>query len=556
LDKSIWQQHYDYSVPFTIRYPRIAIHDVLQIPANAYPDKTAIVFEGRKITFWELRQHALRMSNAFAALGVEKGDRVGIHLPTCPQYLISFYAVMSLGAIVVNLNPLYTVEELKATAHATDISLLVTSDMSVENARILVKVAGIRGMVVTRIDDYGCGGTRVNPVPLELEEGWHMFSKLLDSSKSAIKPRTEVTSDDVAVIQFTGGTTGIPKGAMLTHGNLIAAVLQYTAWMSPILQLLPPERRSVLMVLPLYHVYGNVLAHWAIYNCAMQIMVPRFQIDELVDLMGTFKEISFFPTVATVVSALLTHPRIDELDLGKKLTYLNSGGGPTALSLIEQIEDMGIYYGQGWGMSETAALGTNNPVFGIKKINSIGIPYPDTDVRIVDLTEGIHDVPLGEPGEIIIKGATVMKGYWNNPEETAGQMKDGWLSTGDIAVQDEDGFIYIVDRKKDMIISGGFNIYPREVDEVIFQHPKVAFAVSVGIPDAYRGETVKAFIVLKKGETATEKEIIEFCRGKLAPYKVPRRIEFREELPQSSVGKVLRKVLRAEEEAKYTEKSE
>jgi long-chain acyl-CoA synthetase len=215
---------------------------------------------------------------------------------------------------------------------------------------------------------------------------------------------------------------------------------------------------------------------------------------------------------------------------------------------------MGIYTRQGWGMSETVSMGTNTPVFGIKKINSIGIPYPDNDVRLVDLENGLEDVPRGEPGEIIIKSPTVMKGYWNNPEETAQQLKDGWLYTGDIAIQDEDDFLFIVDRKKDMVISGGFNVYPREVDEVLFQHPKVEFGIAVGVPDDYRGETLKAFIVLKKGQSATDKEIIDFCRDRLAPYKVPKLVEFRDSLPQSSVGKVLRRELRAEEIKKTNNK--
>ncbi len=545
-----WHKHYDFNVPPSIRYPRILVQDLIQIPANTYPDKPALIFEGREINYWELRQQTLRFANALSRLGISKGERVGIHLPTCPQYIIAYYAVLSLGAIVVNLNPLYTVEELQGTAHATGMSSLITSDMSLATSRILAKSADIRKVVVTRVSDYAGNRVHSSESSLELEPGWHLFDKILESCSDTRKPRVNVNSGDIAVIQFTGGTTGIPKGAMLSHENIIAATVQYSFWLSSLLQLIPPERRSVLVILPLYHVYGNLVMNWSIFNCAMQILVPRFQIDELIDLMAGFKEISFFPTVATVVSALLNHPKIDPLNLGKKLTYINSGGGPTALSLIEKIEDMGLYCSQGWGMSETAALGTNNPIFGPKKVNSIGIPYPDTDIRVVDLENGADDVPRGKPGEIIIKGATVMKGYWNNPEGTAEQMKDGWLYTGDIAIQDDDDFLYIVDRKKDMIISGGFNIYPREVDEALFQHPKIEFAVAVGIPDDYRGETVKAFIVLKKGEKATEKEIITFCKEKLAPYKVPRFVEFRESLPQSSVGKVLRKELRAEEEAR------
>ena len=553
MEHRSWHKYYDYNVPISIQYPHIPVHDLVQISANTYPDKPAIIFEGREITFWELRQEILRFANALAQLGISKGDRVGMHLPTCPQYAIAFYAALSLGAIIVNLNPLYTLEELSSMAHTTGISSLITSDMSLEVARPLVAAADIKKVIFTRVDDYAAGRANSPEAFSDLEPGWHSFTQILDDCSDTRKLRVNVLPEDVAVIQFTGGTTGIPKGAMLTHRNVIAATLQSSVWTSPLFQRIPPERRFALIVLPLYHVYGNMVMNWSIFSCTTQILVPRFQIDEIVGIIEKFRDITYFPTVPTGVSALLNHPRIDELNLGKKLTYLNSGGGPTALNLIEQIEDMGLYYGQGWGMSETTALGTNNPVFGPKKVNSIGIPYPDTDVRLVDLEDGTSDVPRGKPGEIIIKGPTVMKGYWNNPEGTEEQMKDGWLYTGDIAIQDDDDFLYIVDRKKDMIISGGFNIYPREVDEVLFQHPKVKFAVAVGIPDQYRGETVKAFIVLKQGEKATEKEIITFCKEKLAPYKVPKLVEFRESLPQSVVGKVLRKELRAEEEARLKE---
>jgi long-chain acyl-CoA synthetase len=251
-----------------------------------------------------------------------------------------------------------------------------------------------------------------------------------------------------------------------------------------------------------------------------------------------------------MISAILNHPKSGELQLDKKLGLLNSGAAPMPVELIERARDLGISFSEGWGMSESTSLGIANPVFGLKKAGSIGIPFPDTDVRLVDVVDGKEEVPRGEPGEIIIKSPLIMKEYWGNPEETAAQIKDGWLYTGDIAVRDDDDYFAIVDRKKDMIIAGGFNIYPREIDEVLYQHPKIADGVSVGIPDEYRGETVKAFVVLKEGETATDEEIISFCREKLAAYKSPKLVEFRDALPKSAVGKILRKVLREEEAAK------
>jgi long-chain acyl-CoA synthetase len=284
-------------------------------------------------------------------------------------------------------------------------------------------------------------------------------------------------------------------------------------------------------------------------NCATQILIPRFQIDEIMGILANFKEITFFPAVPTMITALINHPKAAELNLGRKLKLLNSGAAPMAMELIEQVKDMGIPFSEGWGMSETTSLGITNPLMGLKKVGSIGIPFPDTDIRIVDVEQGLEAVKPGEPGELLIRSPLVMKEYYGNPEETAGQIRDGWLSTGDIVVRDEDDYIFIVDRKKDIVIAGGFNIYPREIDEVLFQHPKVLDAVSLGIPDVYRGETLKAYIVLHPGETATGEDIIAFCKEKLAAYKVPKVVEFRDTLPKSAVGKVLRKILRAEEEA-------
>jgi long-chain acyl-CoA synthetase len=289
---------------------------------------------------------------------------------------------------------------------------------------------------------------------------------------------------------------------------------------------------------------------WALFNCATQLLVPRFEIDEFMGLLAGFSEITFFPAVPTLINAVINHPKAAEMKLEKKVKMLNSGAAPMPLELIQQVQDMGISYTEGWGMSETTSLGISNPVLGLRKVGSIGVPWPDTDVRLVDVEEGKEDVPQGEPGELVIRSPLIMKGYWNKPEETAIHIKNGWLYTGDIAVRDKDDYFFIVDRKKDMIIAGGYNIYPREIDEVLYQHPKIKDAVSIGIPDPYRGETVKVYIVPKPGVTLTEDEVNEFCKEKLAPYKRPKFIEFRSDLPKSAVGKILRKMLRAEEEAR------
>jgi long-chain acyl-CoA synthetase len=551
MDNRPWQRHYDFNVPLTIRYPRVPAHYFLNIPASHFPNKPATNFFGTEITFWDLKQQVLQMANALAAMGVKKGERVGIHLPNCPQYIIAYYAAQHLGAVVVNLNPMYTVDELKTLTADTGVSTLFTFDMVLPNIRPLCQQVDIPRVVVTRVTDYIEGFGQSTPRELELEEGWHHFSLLLENTSSTRLPRIDISPDDPALIQFTGGTTGLPKGAILTHANLVAATLQCSLWGSAFTNLTSWENRNVMSILPFFHVYGTIVVlNWGMFNCATQILVPRFEIDEFMGILGNFERITFFPAVPTLINAVINHPKAEELELGKKLGLFNSGGAPMPLELIEQVQDMGINYGEGWGMSETTSLGISNPLLGMSKAGSIGIPFPDTDVRIVDIEGGMEDVPKGQPGELIIRSPLIMKGYDNNPQETADQIKDGWLLTGDIAVQDEDDYFAIVDRKKDMIIAGGYNIYPREIDEVLYQHPKIADAVAIGVADEYRGETVKAFVVLKEGETGTAEEIISFCKEKLAAYKSPKFVEFRQKLPKSAVGKILRKVLRDEEAAK------
>ena len=555
MENRPWLRHYDYNTPTTLRYPRLPVHELLNIPANSFPDKAAFNFFGSEMTFWEVKLQVLRLANALGELGIKKGDRVGVHLPTSPQYVIAYLASLNLGAIVVNLNPMYTADELIALTKNTGVSTLFSFDMALPNVRKVVQEVDIQRVIITQMTDYVKGFPVSTPQSLELEEGWLHLSQLIDNCSSTRPPRIQVTPEDPALIQFTGGTTGIPKGAVLTHGNVMAASMQASLWGVSTTGIIPVERRAVLSVLPYFHVYGMVVAmNWGLFNCATQILVPRFEIEEFMDLLSKFQDITFFPAVPTMINAIVSHPKAEELDLGRKFNLLNSGAAPMPVELIERVKDLGVYYSEGWGMSETTSLGISNPILGLKKAGSIGIPFPDTDVKLVDVNEGTEEVPQGDPGEIVIKSPLIMRGYWNNPEETAGQLRNGWLHTGDIAIRDEDGYIFIVDRKKDMIIAGGFNIYPREVDEVLFQHPKVQEAVTVGIPDQYRGETVKAFVVLKPGMEADPEEIIAFSREKLAPYKAPKAVEFRDSLPKSAVGKTLRKVLRAEEAAKLAEK--
>jgi long-chain acyl-CoA synthetase len=551
MESKPWHQHYDYNVPTSIRYPRIPAQYLFQLPVGSFPDKPATNFYGTEMTFWEMRTQVMRMTNALGELGVRKGERVGIHLPNCPQFIIAYLATLSLGGVVVNMNPLYTTDEIRFIMSNTQMDTLITFDMVLPVVRPALSDVGIKRVVVTKVTDYINGFGISTPKDLELDEGWHHFSQLIENCTRTNLPRIDILPQDPAMIQFTGGTTGVPKGALLTHANIVAATFQCSLWGSATINIIPVEQRSILTILPLFHVYGNIVAmNWSFFNAATQILVPRFEIDEIMGIIANFEQITFFPAVPTMITALINHPKAVELGLDKKLGLLNSGAAPMAVELIDQVQDMGIFFSEGYGLSESTSLGISNPILGMKKAGSIGIPFPDNDVRFVDVDEGTHDVKPGEPGEIIMKGPLIMQGYWNNPEETDNQLKDGWLYTGDIAQVDEDGYIFIVDRKKDMIIAGGYNIYPRDIDEVLFQHPKIMEAVSVGIPDEYRGETVKAFVVLNPGMDATEQNIIDFCKEKLAAYKVPKSVEFRESLPKSAVGKILRKVLREEELAK------
>ena len=547
MEAKFWLKNYDYNVPATISYPKFPIQNLVHLAAAQFPSKAAVDFYGSELTFRQVRDQVLRLANAFTRLGLKKGDRVGIALPNCPQYVIAYYGALSAGAIVVNMNPLYTHDELKFMMENTGLKTLVTFDGALSTMRPLALEMGLRQVIVTRMTDYIKAFDVSTSKDLELEKNWFHFSELLAASTDTKIPRIAFSPDDPALIQFTGGTTGFPKGALLSHGNVVAATFQCLQWGNSTIPYTPYEKRTVLGIIPYFHIYGNLCCmNWAFLSMATQIQLPRFDMDELIGTFARLEQITFFPTVPTMISAIINHPKAHEMNLPEKIRYFNSGGAPMPVELIQKVKDMGIFFSEGWGMSETTSMGISNPALA-HKTGSIGVPTIDNDVRLVDLTNGTEDVKQGEPGEIIIKGPTVMKGYWNNPEETNLQLRDGWLHTGDVGQMDEDGYITIVDRKKDMIIAGGFNVYPREVDEVLYQHPKVADAVTVGVPDPYRGETIKAFIVLKQGQTATEAEIIKFCKEKLAPYKVPKLVEFRNSIPKSAIGKILRKILRDEE---------
>lgn len=535
-----WQRHYDPDVPTTIRYPHIAVTEMLNIPVAVAPDKPAFHFRGAELSFYEFRTYAFRLANALAALGVEKGDRVGIMLPTCPQYAISYHATLALGAIVTNLNPFYTTSELRFIAESTGLTTIISTQENVEKLEELSAQVELRRVVVARVEDFTAAPSRdVYPLP----DGWRDFSELLRETAGRTRPKVDVRSSDPAQIQFTGGTTGVPKGAVLTHFNVTAAMHQVNAWAGR--NLVPIERRKMLVSIPYYHVYASVCClGLGVISVTTQILMDRFDVDEIFDVLEEVDQVGYFPAVPTMVGAVMNHPRAETLELERKIGRFGSGGGPAPVELIDRVRGAGITFSEGWGMSETTSLGLANPLLNRSKDGSIGIPFPDTDVRVVDPEDPTRERGVGEAGELLIKSPLVMRGYWDDPQKTADQLRNGWLFTGDIVVRDEDDYFSIVDRKKDMIIAGGFNIYPREIDETLYQHPKILEACSVGVPDDYRGETLKAFIVVREGETLTEEEVSAFCRERLTPYKVPTLFEFRDSLPKSGVGKVLRRILR------------
>ena len=528
-----WLASYDFWVPPTTNFPKQSLYQILQTAASQYRDRPATAFFGAQLTFGEIKEKADRLAAGLHSLGITKGDRVGIMLPNCPQYPITFFALMRIGAIATNINPTYTPRELAIVANDAGIRALVTLDVLaplVSGAKI-----ELSHLILTSIADYSLGGTSTS----------NLFNTLIANGNPETLPRVSINAtEDVALLQYTGGTTGNPKGAMLSHSNLFANTIQNALWNQ--YHTRRGEER-MLMVLPYFHIYGQVvgllLSAW---NGTMTILIPKFDVNMLI---AAFKEYSptFFPAVPTLFISLLNHPEAKTCGLHKVKNF-NSGSAPLPVEVIEQFETMsGAMLREGFGMTETACTASTTPLLAKRKIGSIGIPVTSTDFKIVDLEDGATEVGIGEEGELCVRGPQIMKGYWNQPKETAHALRDGWMYTGDVARMDEDGFFYIVQRKKDMIIVSGFKVFPSEVEEVLFAHPAILEACAIGVPHDYRGEAVKAFVVLKPGITATSDEIIEYLKQNLAKFKVPSELEFVSALPKSSVGKVLRRELRDSE---------
>jgi len=502
--------------------------------------RTALGFYGTTFEFERLQALVEKMAASLAASGVKKGDRVALMLPNCPQYVTSFFAIVRLGAIVTQINPLYVEREIGYILDDSGAETIVVYADVYERVKAVLLDTDLKTVIVV---DFGDG-------PQGLDPGHTSFDDF-HSTDADPAPEMELDpAEDVAALQYTGGTTGVSKGAMLTHRNLVANVQQtIDVFVRDPAQF---TGRKCVGALPFFHIYGlTCVMLFGIRLGIEQVLLPRFEVQEALAIFENDRP-TMFAGVPTMYMALLA----SGADLRKHhlhdVQIFNSGGSALPVNLKRSFEEqVGKPLFEGYGLSEASPVTHNNPPFlGQGREGSIGIPIPSTDARIVDVETGETEIPIGESGELIIKGPQVMKGYLNRPEDTAETLRDGWLYTGDIAKMDESGYFYIVDRKKDMIVVSGYNVYPREIEEVLFEHPDVAEAVAIGVADEYRGETVKAFVVKHSGARATEEEVLDFCKERLAPYKAPKTVEFREELPKSAVGKLLRRVLVDEERAK------
>jgi long-chain acyl-CoA synthetase len=551
--KKPWLKSYEDGVPEHVQYEDVCLPDILERTAKQFPDRTAMIFQGYMVTFRQFKDMVDRFAACLSDFGVRRGDAVAILLPNTIPCVVAYYAILKLGAISVMNNPLYSDPELEHQFNDSGSKVLVTLDLLGNRMIDLRPRTSIRQIVYTSIGDY-------LPFPKNL-----LFPLVAKKKKMAADvkaapdvyrwkdclakygptaARAKLTFDDVAMYQYTGGTTGVSKGVMLTHGNLSKQVQQIRAWF-PKLSL---GTEIDLGALPYFHVFGlSVCMNLSVYMGWTQVLVPRPQPERLLEAIANFRP-TFAALVPTMYIGMLNHPNLKKTDMSC-ITGAFSGSAPLPVEVIHEFERVtGAVIVEGFGMTETTPVTHINPFQGgARKVGSVGVPISDTECRIVDLEDGVTDMPVGERGELIVKGPQIMLGYKGRPEETASTLKDGWVYTGDIATMDEDGYFYIVDRKKDMIISGGYNVYPRDIDEVYYEHPKIQEACSIGIPDPKRGENVKLFVVLKEGEQATQEELIEWGKSHLAAYKLPVEVEFRAELPKTNVGKVLRKQLRAEE---------
>jgi long-chain acyl-CoA synthetase len=567
-----WFAHYEPDVAHSVVVPDTTVQQALLDAAARFPDHTALRMVLRylplglrvqaKLSYAELNRLSDRFAAALVQLGVAKGDRVSLMLPNMPQLVIAYFGVLKAGAIVVNTNPTYPAHELAPLLRNAGAETIVTLSGLYERVLEVQPDTALKTIILADIPD-SIGRPFHNSVAKQVRAGGMMkdvtlragayFMRDLLAAAPAAPPAVSINpANDTAVFQFTGGTSGLPKAAELTHRNLVANIAQINAWVPS----LKPGAEKFLLALPAFHVYGMTVGMLTCLKLGGELLLAADPRNTLLLMQIIANEkITVYPGVPAMYIAILNHPQVADYDL-RSIRVCLSGGASLPAEVAQQFEAMtGGKLVEGYGMSESSPLTAGNPVFGQTKIGSVGMPFPSTELAVVDLESGeqgeLRFLDVGQTGELVVRGPQVMKGYYNNPEETSNAIDAaGWLHTGDIATMDADGYFSIVDRKKDLIIASGFNIVPREVEEVLFTHPHVLEAAVVGVPDPKRGETVKAFVVLKQGQRATVEELRDFCRERLAPYKVPAMIEFRTELPKSQVGKTLRRILVEEEKHK------
>jgi long-chain acyl-CoA synthetase len=542
-----WLRHYDYWVPPSLTYPQRPLCDILDTSAIDVADRPATAFLGAELTFREIKAQSDAFAAVLLGLGVAKGDRVGIMLPNCPQYIVAAFAVLRLGAVVVNVNPTYTAREVLSLATDSGMSAMVTLDVLAPLVLEIRSKTRLAHLVVTSLAEYSAARS----APPRLDGALTLTDLLAEAREKGsgrVAPRVAISPDDLAVLQYTGGTTGTPKGAMLTHRNIFANVVQsetvhYRSYIR--------GEARYLIVIPYFHIYaftvGMMQGTWV---GGLQILIPKYDVEQVLTAIRTYRP-TYFPAVPTIFVSLLAHPKVHEFGL-EEVRHFNSGGAPCPVDVIEEFERrIGRTLNEGYGLSETSPVTHSTPQLARRKPGTIGLPLPDTDIKIVDVETGTRELPAGEAGELCICGPQVMKGYWNRPDETAQALRmdeDGrvWFHTGDVARIDEDGFTSIVQRKKDLIIVDGFNVYPSEVETVLYAHPAIKLVAVIGVPHKYHGEVVKACVVLREGTSASAGELEAHCAANLADFKRPRQIEIRQTLPMSAVGKVLYRVLREE----------
>jgi len=546
-----WLKHYDEGVPTTIDYPEVPLYRLLEDSAREFPDHACTIFKGAKLTYAQVNELSDRLAAGLADLGVRKGSPVAIFMPNSPQFVIAFYAILKAGGIVVATNPLYTGREIEHQMNDSGAQVMLVMSNFYKLIKEVQPNTPLKTLIVTNIKEYlppmlrilfGLLKEKKEGHYAELQQGDMWLQEVLKKYTPDQRPQVDVGPNDDALYQYSGGTTGVSKAAIAMHRNLVANTLQIQSFMPDIVR----GHEIVLMAIPMFHVYGMVAGmSFGIGSAASLVMVPNPRdMEDVLQSIAKYRP-TIYPGVPTMYNAINNHPDVKagKIDVSS-IRGCISGSAPLLRETKVTFEKLtGGKLVEGYGLSEAPTATHCNPLSGMSKEGSIGVPLPDVDARIISLDDGKTELGVGEVGELVIKGPQVMRGYLNMPTETANTLRDGWLYTGDIARMDEDGFFYIVDRKKELIKPGGYQVWPREVEEVIAENPKVLEVGVAGVPDAYRGETVKAWVVLKPGETADEDEIRAWCKERMAPFKVPTQVEFRAELPKTTVGKVLRREL-------------